>query len=83
MKKIIVKFFALISTLALISICSCCEKKAQPDKSNQPVTIMIAAAASLEYSFRNELIPQFQKKYPWITVEGTYDSSGKLQIQIE
>ena len=25
----------------------------------------------------------FQEKYPWITVEGTYDSSGKLQTQIE
>jgi molybdate transport system substrate-binding protein len=50
---------------------------------NPPVTILAAAAASLEYSFKNELIPLFQQKYPWITVEGTYDSSGKLQTQIE
>jgi molybdate transport system substrate-binding protein len=48
-----------------------------------PVTILAAAAASLRYSYENELIPLFQKKYPWITVEGTYDSSGKLQTQIE
>lgn len=49
----------------------------------QPVTIMVAAAASLQYSYRDQLIPGFQKKYPWIRVEGTYDSSGKLQTQIE
>ena len=48
-----------------------------------PVTILIAAAASLEYSLRDELIPMFQDKHPNITVEGTYDSSGKLQTQIE
>jgi molybdate transport system substrate-binding protein len=43
----------------------------------------VAAAASLEYSYARELVPLFTKKYPWITVEGTYDSSGKLQTQIE
>ena len=60
-----------------------CEKKPPAEQSNQPVTIMVAAAASLEYVFREELIPRFQKEYPWITVEGTYDSSGRLQVQIE
>jgi molybdate transport system substrate-binding protein len=48
-----------------------------------PVTIMAAAAASLEYSYTQQLIPAFQKQYPWITVEGVYDSSGRLQTQIE
>ncbi|MDR2785848.1 MAG: molybdate ABC transporter substrate-binding protein [Treponema sp.] len=48
-----------------------------------PVTILVAAAASLEYSYTQELIPRFQKQYPWITVEGVYDSSGRLQTQIE
>ena len=43
----------------------------------------MAAAASLEYSMKDELIPMFQKQHPNITVEGTYDSSGKLQTQIE
>lgn len=43
----------------------------------------MAAAASLEYSYKDKLIPMFTEKYPWITVEGTYDSSGKLQTQIE
>ncbi len=49
----------------------------------EPVTMLVAAAASLQYSYVQELIPMFQAKYPWITVEGTYDSSGKLQAQIE
>jgi molybdate transport system substrate-binding protein len=53
------------------------------EEAKQPVTIMVAAAASLRLSFENELIPQFQAKYPWITVEGTYASSGQLQTQIE
>ncbi|GHV75254.1 molybdate ABC transporter substrate-binding protein [Spirochaetia bacterium] len=48
-----------------------------------PVTILVAAAASLRNSYEKDLIPLFQQKYPWITVEGTYDSSGKLQTQIE
>jgi molybdate transport system substrate-binding protein len=50
---------------------------------HEPVTILVAAAASLRNSFEQELIPQFQQKYPWITEDGTYDSSGKLQTQIE
>ncbi|MEY8352409.1 molybdate ABC transporter substrate-binding protein [Lachnospiraceae bacterium 54-53] len=46
-------------------------------------TVTIAAAASLETTLTEELIPMFQKQFPGITVEGTYDSSGKLQTQIE
>jgi molybdate transport system substrate-binding protein len=57
------------------------KKDAAP--ANPPVTILVAAAASLEYSYVQELIPLFQKKYPWITVDGTYASSGQLQTQIE
>lgn len=60
------------------------EKVEQSKKEEQePVTILVAAAASLEYSFEEELIPMFEKRYPNIKVEGTYDSSGKLQTQIE
>ena len=45
--------------------------------------ILVAAAASLKYAYEEELIPMFQGKYPGVTVKGTYDSSGKLQTQIE
>lgn len=53
------------------------------EETEEQVTILVAAAASLEYSMTDELIPLFQEQYPWITVEGIYDSSGKLQTQIE
>ncbi|MDR0388225.1 MAG: molybdate ABC transporter substrate-binding protein [Treponema sp.] len=61
------------------------QKDKEPEEAPQqaPVTILVAAAASLEYSFVRELIPRFQAKYPRITVEGVYDSSGRLQTQIE
>lgn len=45
--------------------------------------ILVAAAASLQAIFDNELIPLFEKENPEITVEGTYASSGDLQQQIE
>lgn len=68
------------------------EAPAQVDETPEPapveeppeeVTMLLAAAASLENSFTGTLIPLFNEQYPWITVEGTYDSSGKLQTQIE
>lgn len=46
-------------------------------------TIRLAAAASLEYAFEEKLIPMYEKENPGVTIEGTYDSSGKLQTQIE
>lgn len=53
------------------------------EEEHESVTMLLAAAASLEDSYKNTLIPMFQDLYPWITVDGTYDSSGKLQTQIE
>lgn len=49
----------------------------------QETKITIAAAASLEYSMKEKLIPMFEAENEGVTVEGTYDSSGKLQTQIE
>jgi len=49
----------------------------------KPTTIRIAAAASLETILNKDLIPKFEEQNPGIKVEGTYDSSGKLQTQIE
>ncbi|MEY8337161.1 molybdate ABC transporter substrate-binding protein [Lachnospiraceae bacterium 62-35] len=45
--------------------------------------LRIAAAASLKNIYENELIPRFEGEYPGVVLEGIYDSSGKLQIQIE
>lgn len=85
---------ALVSTLALG--CSAKADNSKKDSSkDKPKTeqaktgdskdetkLLVAAASSLEYSYK-ELIPMFEKANPGITVEGTYDSSGKLQTQIE
>ena len=49
----------------------------------EETTILVAAAASLKYSYDEELIPMFVTANPGIKVDATYDSSGKLQTQIE
>ena len=49
----------------------------------QKTEILVAAAASLKNAYEEELIPMFEAQYPGVTVKGTYDSSGKLQTQIE
>ena len=49
----------------------------------EPVEILVADAASLKNAYEEELIPMFEEQYPGVSVEGTYDSSGKLQTQIE
>lgn len=55
----------------------------QPETSGEPTELLVAAAASLKNAYEDKLIPMFQEKYPNVTVKGTYDSSGKLQTQIE
>ncbi|GMO39529.1 MAG: molybdate ABC transporter substrate-binding protein [Termitinemataceae bacterium] len=57
-----------------------CKKKGG---SEEQTTILIAAAASLKNTFDDALIPAFKAKNPKIAVQATYDSSGKLQTQIE
>jgi molybdate transport system substrate-binding protein len=51
--------------------------------SQEQVTLTLAAAASLEKVFRQSLIPAWEKDHPAVRIEGIYDSSGRLQIQIE
>ena len=57
------------------------ETEAKADLGEQ--SILVAAAASLKNAYEDKLIPMFEEQYPGVTVEGTYDSSGKLQTQIE
>ncbi|MDD7281369.1 MAG: molybdate ABC transporter substrate-binding protein [Erysipelotrichaceae bacterium] len=70
MKKI------LLSLCMFLSLCACSPKQ-------EEVTITLAAAASLENAFEEEIIPAIEELYPNVTIEGVYDSSGKLQMQIE
>lgn len=52
-------------------------------ETEEQTEILVAAAASLKNAYEEELIPMFQEEHPEIIVTGTYDSSGKLQTQIE
>ncbi len=69
--------------LAMFFVFSGCDNTRKNDNEKEQVTITIAVAASLKNTLEKEITPAFQKKYPNIKVQGTYDSSGKLQSQIE
>ena len=94
MKKMGIKWFYFVSALFIFGLSAPGSLYAKGKQEVSPggreaagaqarVTILVAAAASLRNAFEQELIPRFQARYPYITVEGTYDSSGKLQTQIE
>lgn len=59
------------------------EEVKETEKNMMSGTVNLAAAASLEKSFTDRLIPMFNVSYPDIQIVGSYDSSGKLQTQIE
>lgn len=71
--------YLLIATLLISLLIGCGNQSASDDE----VTITLAAAASLKNVLDEELIPIFQDTNPGIKVQATYDSSGKLQSQIE
>jgi molybdate transport system substrate-binding protein len=85
-KLLLILLLAVICGALILSACGntpAGDNQDIQEDENEPVTIMIAAAASLENAYVQSIIPMFTDKYSWITVEGTYDSSGKLQTQIE
>ena len=72
-----------ICIMALVAMgCGSDSKKAATPAKEQK-TVQLAAAASLEKVFEQQLIPMFNKKHPEIKIQGVYDASGKLQSQIE
>lgn len=84
------KFIMTIVALLVFSLAGCQSKKNE-EINHSPVQrsdakqekLLIAAAASLEYAFSEELIPAFEKQNSNVTINGIYDASGKLQTQIE
>lgn len=77
MKKI-VSLFLVVALLFLLTGCSSNSNNEASSKE-----ILIAAAASLKNCMDFDLIPMFNEINPNIKVNATYDSSGKLQTQIE
>lgn len=71
----------IVLILILCLVFTGCGKGTSKPEAKQ--TMLLAAAASLKNCTDKELIPMFEEKYPNIKVEATYDSSGKLQTQIE
>ena len=87
MKK---KFLAVLLAVAMVLGVTACGSSKDSSKSTteavkkeETTTITLAAAASLEKCYTEKLIPMFEKENKGIKVEGSYDSSGKLQSQIE
>ena len=95
-KRMLLLVLALAFVLAFSTACTTPEAPApepapapapveeeQPQEEALSGEIMIAAAASLQNAFEAELIPMFNETHPDLKVIGTFDSSGKLQTQIE
>ena len=91
-KRMGAAFMAMAMVCAGVTACSSgasapaatkAESKAEAKADLGEQSILVAAAASLKNAYEDELIPMFEEQYPGVTVEGTYDSSGKLQTQIE
>jgi len=77
--------FVLIMCLLTFSLLGCNyqEDPVVPPQAHKESTITVAAAASLKNCLDDKLIPMFIEKNPSIKIQSTYDSSGKLQTQIE
>lgn len=75
MKKRICLILAICCSILSFAGCS--------NMTKTEVTITVAAASSLKNCLDDKVIPAFNAKYPNVKVKTTYDSSGKLQTQIE
>lgn len=77
----------LLVAFLFLTACTANDKKTATSSSSssqrEEQHLLIAAAASLESVMEKQIIPAFEKEHPETTVEGNYDSSGKLQAQIE
>jgi len=73
MKKIISVVLVAMLCVALLAACH---------KKQEPVTLNVFAAASLTESL-NEIAALYKAKEPDVTLSFNFDSSGKLQTQIE
>ncbi|MEI5991612.1 molybdate ABC transporter, periplasmic molybdate-binding protein [Enterococcus termitis] len=76
----------LLLVFLVVSGCTSNEKQttaATNSSNSEEHHLLIAAAASLESVMEKQIIPAFMEDNPGTTIEGNYDSSGKLQSQIE
>lgn len=90
--RLVKRIGAVVLAVCMVLSCAGCggsSNKGASEETTEVITeggnskILVAAAASLQATFDNELIPLFEKENPEIAVEGAYASSGDLQHQIE
>ena len=81
MRKLLVCAMCMLMLLALG--CAGESKRTANNNAKEKKVVHLAAAASLEKVFEQQLIPMFTKKHPHLKIQGIYDASGKLQSQIE
>lgn len=74
-----IKLMALAICLMLLAGCG----GESAGKKDGAVTLRLAAAASLEKVFVQKLLPMYAAGRPHVKIEGVYDGSGRLQLQLE
>ena len=87
------KTWALVmaAAMAAASLTACSSSKpaetsaseTEAEATGDQQEILVAAAASLQYVMEDKIQPAFEKENPDIKLSFTFDSSGKLQTQIE
>ncbi len=73
-----IKLTALALCALLLAGCG-----AGREDGGQKAALRLAAAASLEKVFVQKLIPMYAARHPHVKIEGVYDGSGRLQLQLE
>lgn len=71
------------TTAAAESTAAPAAEPTEASETAEQTELLVAAAASLQYVMENDIGPAFEKANPDIKVKFTFDSSGKLQTQIE
>lgn len=82
-RKLGIVVLALVLVMSMLAMGACSSDDSGDDTAALTGEVTVAAAASLENTLVDELIPLFNETNPDVKITGTYDSSGKLQEQIE
>ena len=77
------RLILLIIIYSVIFLTGCTNFKDDNIYSSDRETLYIAIAASMKNCFDDNIIPEFEKEHINIKIIPTYESSGKLKIQIE
>lgn len=80
--KVIIAVLAMILLMSLPMLSACGMPK-QPDSSSAQKTEIIVFAAKSLNTVMEELILEYNRKNPDVTITGNYDSSGTLMTQIK